>query len=212
MGLGFGEYVQAHTNTKKGQNTLIDRTIGSLSLLPVGNATNDWYFYNLSTNQAFRRAHCTPLPMPDVIINHLNNLAYKEMSTSKRGRTRTNLNAPTFSLGNPDDILLDADDDLEPYISRTQVDQHISSIPEIVQTELDHTVNEYIPDLPSDHVEEPEIQYAADIVDDTDYQEPTPTISTPDDIITKEPTTEPIDPFLDSGVEKQDLDGNKCVP
>jgi hypothetical protein len=77
--LGFGEYVQAHRNTKQDQNTMQDRTIGALSLLPVGNATNDWYFYNLSTTRVFRRAKCTPMPMPDVVINLLNDLAHGEM-------------------------------------------------------------------------------------------------------------------------------------
>ena len=69
---GFGEYCQAHTNTA--DNTLNSRTIGGLTMYNTGNGQGTWYVYNLSTDRLIRRNKFTILPIPNIVINHLNNM------------------------------------------------------------------------------------------------------------------------------------------
>ena len=78
-----------------------------------------------SLYQTFKRAKCTPLSMPDIIINHLHNLAHMEMSSTKRGRTRINLKTPTFLIGSPDEILSDTDDDSAPCVIKSRLDYQL---------------------------------------------------------------------------------------
>ena len=68
----FGEYCQAHTNMA--DNTLSPRTTGGLTMYDTGNGQGTWYIYNLNTDRLIRRNKFTILPIPDIVINHLNNM------------------------------------------------------------------------------------------------------------------------------------------
>ena len=70
---GFGDYVQAHNNAS--DNTMKSRTTGGLTLYDTGNKQGSWYIYNLETGRIIKRNKFTILPMPDVVINFLNNQA-----------------------------------------------------------------------------------------------------------------------------------------
>ena len=75
--IGFGVYVQlvdpvpavGHNSVSK------ERTTGAISLLPIGNLVGSVKFLTLATLAPITRDHWTVLPMPDVIIAHLNSLA-----------------------------------------------------------------------------------------------------------------------------------------
>ena len=69
----FGEYVQVHLN--KLSHNMNSRTVGAISLLPTGNIAGSWYYYVLNTNQVISRDRATTLPMPEEVIQFLNNLA-----------------------------------------------------------------------------------------------------------------------------------------
>eukprot|EP01042_Synura_sphagnicola_P036504 gene36504-biopygen7845 len=69
---GFGEYCQAHDND--GDNTLNPRTTGAITVYDTGARDGTWYLFNLNTRKLIKRKKFTIIPMPDVVINFLNNL------------------------------------------------------------------------------------------------------------------------------------------
>eukprot|EP01042_Synura_sphagnicola_P036650 gene36650-biopygen15887 len=69
---GFGEYCQAHDND--GDNTLKLRTTGAITVYYTGARGGTWYLFNLNTRKLIKRKKFTIIPMPDVVINFLNNL------------------------------------------------------------------------------------------------------------------------------------------
>ena len=69
----FGDFVQAARN--KIDNTLSTRTDGCLALYDTGNLEGMWWLYNVSTDKLSRRNRFEILPMADVVIQHLNNMA-----------------------------------------------------------------------------------------------------------------------------------------
>eukprot|EP01042_Synura_sphagnicola_P036446 gene36446-biopygen5654 len=69
---GFGEYCQAHDND--GDNTLKPRTTGAITVYDTGARDGTWYLFNLNTRKLIKRKKFTIIPMPDVVINFLNNL------------------------------------------------------------------------------------------------------------------------------------------
>ena len=68
----FGDYCQAHDN--KSDNTLKTRTTSALTVYDTGNLDGTWYLYNLNTDKLIKRNRFQILPMPDVVINYLNNM------------------------------------------------------------------------------------------------------------------------------------------
>jgi hypothetical protein len=86
----FGQYVQTHEDLEV-TNTMKPRTIGAISLGPVGNIQGTYYFLSLTTWRVIKRRSWTPLPMPEEVIKLLNAKADQE----KIGLSRT----PTFKLG-----------------------------------------------------------------------------------------------------------------
>eukprot|EP01042_Synura_sphagnicola_P036765 gene36765-biopygen25947 len=69
---GFGEYCQAHDN--EGDNTLKPRTTGAITVYDTGARDGTWYLFNLNLRKLIKRKKFTIIPMPDVVINFLNNL------------------------------------------------------------------------------------------------------------------------------------------
>jgi hypothetical protein len=68
----FGQYVQTH---EQHDNSMAPRTIGALAMRPTSNAQGNYYFFSLSTGRIINRAHATPLPMPDDMIERVSALA-----------------------------------------------------------------------------------------------------------------------------------------
>ena len=82
----FGEYVQAHVSPnhidKSGPKP---RAIGAIALCPTGNDKGSWWFMSLKKNGFFMADRWDPIPMPDIVIELLNQL-YDNDET--RGRKR----------------------------------------------------------------------------------------------------------------------------
>jgi len=74
----FGDYVQASRN--KVDNTMTTRTDGAIALYDTGNFEGTWWLYNLSTDKLIRRNVFKVMPMPDLVIHHLNNLRDRELT------------------------------------------------------------------------------------------------------------------------------------
>jgi hypothetical protein len=79
--VSFGEYVQ--TLPSETDNSMSERSNGCIALLPCGNATGTVMFYHLATKRVISRDKWVALPMPDSVINFLNDLAAAESGKSK---------------------------------------------------------------------------------------------------------------------------------
>ena len=69
----FGEYGQTHEENNP-PNSQAARAIGAICLGPTGNLQGSYKFLNLRTGQKITRRDFTPLPMPDEIIERVNEL------------------------------------------------------------------------------------------------------------------------------------------
>jgi hypothetical protein len=75
--IGFGEYVQAINPNIVPRNSMAPRTDGAIALMPTGNMQGSVKFYSLSTNRIITRDHWIVLPVPQLVIDHMNYLAQK---------------------------------------------------------------------------------------------------------------------------------------
>ena len=62
---GFGDYVQVHTSLV--DNTMTERTSGTLSSMPSGKLEGSWYYYLLINNQVVQRNRATCIFITDDI-------------------------------------------------------------------------------------------------------------------------------------------------
>ena len=72
-GVPFGTYVQA--TRADSDNSPKPRTEGAIALMPKDNLSGTMYLYKLRTNKVISRNQYKPLPMPDVLITHMNIMA-----------------------------------------------------------------------------------------------------------------------------------------
>jgi len=77
----FGDYVQASRNVQ--DNTLAPRTDGGIALYDAGNKEGTWCIYNLNTDRVIRRNTFKILPIPQMVIDHLNNLDNEQQDRGK---------------------------------------------------------------------------------------------------------------------------------
>ena len=75
--LQFGSYVQAHEEPDP-TNTQAARTVGAICLGPTGNMQGSYKFLNLRTGRRITRRKWTHLPMPQDVIDRVNELGRAE--------------------------------------------------------------------------------------------------------------------------------------
>ena len=73
---GFGDYVQAHRN--KVDNSLTTRADGGIALYDSGNIEGSWYVFNLNTQCLIKRNKFDIIPMPQLVIDHINRMCDQE--------------------------------------------------------------------------------------------------------------------------------------
>ena len=71
-GSQFGTYVQMHEKTN---NTMRERTVSAITLRPSGNIQGSFYYFSLQTGRRLHRRRCTPLPMPDEVLEQVHAMA-----------------------------------------------------------------------------------------------------------------------------------------
>lgn len=81
--LKFGSYVQVYEEDLV-TNTLKERTLGAISLGPVGNIQGSYNFLSLKTWKVVKRRSWVGLPMPDVVIELLNKKANDDIAFLKQ--------------------------------------------------------------------------------------------------------------------------------
>jgi hypothetical protein len=71
MSLPFGSYCQVHEE-KLPCNSLVNRTLGAISLGPSGNAQGGHKFFTLNTSQVITRRSLDVIPMPKSVVDRVN--------------------------------------------------------------------------------------------------------------------------------------------
>ena len=74
-GTQYGEYVRTHENT---DNTMQTRTVSAITLRPTGNTRGSFYYYSLATGRQFTRRRCTPIVMPNEVIDRAHHIADRQ--------------------------------------------------------------------------------------------------------------------------------------
>ena len=74
--VGFGEYLECAV--PRMDNSLQPRTSSCISLFPTGNAAGSVKVLSLSTGKVVTRDHFKILPMPQFVIDHMNNMAKQQ--------------------------------------------------------------------------------------------------------------------------------------
>ena len=111
--LKFGEYVHVHNGTT---NTMCSRTGGALVVRPIGTSRGAWLCYSLLTGKLIRRHSWTSLPIDDIIVNRVHDLAKLNGSVDHPdGYDPTDLD---LNVGNDYNYSFDGD---EPGIDETDV-------------------------------------------------------------------------------------------
>ena len=70
----FGDYAQAHILTEP-RNGPQPRTVGCVLMCATGNNQGSYFAFNLNTGKVLSVDRWTPLPMPDQVIDRLNQIA-----------------------------------------------------------------------------------------------------------------------------------------
>lgn len=99
--ISFGEYVQATRVNIVNRNDLTPRTDGAIALLPTCNRQGTVKFFALTTGEVISRDRWKVLPMPNEVIEYLNNLAKAE----RKGLTLRK--EPTFQFGKNMEVIDD---------------------------------------------------------------------------------------------------------
>lgn len=79
--LGFGDYVEAY-DPKVKSNSMKSRSEPCIALYPSANISGSWILWNVKTETYVRRTHWKKLPIPDVLIDKMNELAGKMKVTT----------------------------------------------------------------------------------------------------------------------------------
>ena len=102
----FGSYVQAKVPNPTKINNMEERTEGCIALMPLDTVTGTVKFLNLTTLREVNRDQWVELPIPDIVLARLNEMAMKQSRKLSKD--------PTFSRG------VDGEQDL----THNEVDEH----------------------------------------------------------------------------------------
>ena len=198
--LPFGAYVQAHEDSNP-TNTQTARTIGAIALGPTGNLQGSYEFLNLRSGKKITRRNWTELPMPQEVIDRVNQLGEAEGQRpeltfyDRKGRLIGDLDVTP--IGNPvaqiPGVLSDEPND--PPSEQPNMDSPNDIPPPIENLEQESSGDiDPIADTADSHSELPHIE----TVDDTEdnpivHQETIPTPEPPPEPTTEVPETDPTD-------------------
>ena len=141
---GFGDYVQVIENTIN--NSMIERSRGAIALMPTGSLDGSWWYYCLDTAKAVRRRRARALPMPQEVIDRLNELAKGRKYTTKLPKFRSNWN-----WGADDEY---DDDSIDSEDNSSDIDRPTGEIR--IQPDFSNSIYSGIGDIQDDIESEPE--------------------------------------------------------
>ena len=129
-GSQYGEYVRTHEKT---DNTMAARTVSAITLRPTANSQGSFYYYSLAPGRRLVRRRCTPIVMPDEIIQRVHFIADKQ--NCPEGLTFTRMDGSPIPIN---------DDDDENFVEAN--DQQIDQDPQ---------QNELVPEMDQEMIDEP---------------------------------------------------------
>ena len=94
----FGEYTQTH---EEHNNSMNPRTVGAITLHPVGNGKGSFYFLSITAGRVLNWLHATALPMLDDVIDKLHRMARQQKSNP--GLVYHNLNPENYDDDDDDE-------------------------------------------------------------------------------------------------------------
>jgi hypothetical protein len=103
----FRGYAQVHVESSQGNNAMVSRTVGAISLEPVGSIQGKCKFMSLLTEKIIKGRSFTPLPMPENVIAQVEGMASDD--TNERRQLTQN---KTHDHGGGYNRLLDDEDDI----------------------------------------------------------------------------------------------------
>ena len=120
----FGEYTQTH---EEHNNSMNPRTVGALTLPPVGNGQGSFYFLSISTGRVLNRLHATALPMPDDIIEKIHRMAQQQKNNPGLIFADQNLHRDEGEYPDDDDdgVTYQDDDDVTEFRQPLQVQSNL---------------------------------------------------------------------------------------
>jgi hypothetical protein len=128
---GFGDYLQlADGDTSSDMN---ERTRGCIALMPTGRADGGWYFLVLKTWKVIVRRSGFKLPMPDIVIEYINEKA--SASRLKRGLLDDRMRIGLWRANN------------QSYEIDDKLDENLTEEIEILNSELPNYIEPTIIDL-----------------------------------------------------------------
>lgn len=101
--LSFGEYAEVHNNQPTASNTLEERAISCIAMLPLLNKQGTYLFFNLKTRSVLKGDKWKALPTPQWVIDRMNQLAQNQARQLPKD--------PEFSRNVPADDEPHMDDD-----------------------------------------------------------------------------------------------------
>jgi hypothetical protein len=108
----FGEYVQAHVIPsgleKSGPKK---RTVGAIALIPAGNDRGTWWFMGLRSGKTFMADRWDALPMPDIVIELMNQRHDRDIPRPRRRGATTEEQCNTDATATEDTIAEQNNDD-----------------------------------------------------------------------------------------------------
>jgi hypothetical protein len=107
LSLQIGQYCQVHEEDTP-RNSQVARTKGAISLGPSGNLQGGFKFMALNSGKKIVRRSWDVIPLPDVVINHVNELGKYQPGlmtfTERHGRLITDIEIPgVYSTEDEDD-------------------------------------------------------------------------------------------------------------
>jgi hypothetical protein len=144
----FGEYVQAHVSPgeilTRGSK---ERTVGAIALCSADNDRGTWWFLNLKTKGYFKADRWNSLPMPDIVIETLNQM-YDEEEVKARNNKDNKGNRARIAVP----LTADKSDVMVETEMLLQLPQERDNIPERVESSTDEAGNNNL-DMQHDSVE-----------------------------------------------------------
>jgi len=137
--IGFGQYVQLHPR-ETSNSVDVERSSGAIALMPLGNAEGSYRFLHLKTRSVVTRDHWTSLPMPDFVIDLLNNLGADagELNIEYRGAAVSDAEEEPVEVDTaiPPQHVPDIVDDDVPINVNTNAELDITGV-EVTEPELE---------------------------------------------------------------------------
>ena len=143
---GFGDYVQVINNEVN--NSMTERSRGAIALLPTGNLDGSWWYFCLDTGKPVRRRTAKELPMPQEVIDRLNELARERKRRTKMPSFRYEWSVDEHDIDNYEELIdkgndsRSNDEPIREYVAGGDVDMGVDISQEESESNMSNQIEE----------------------------------------------------------------------